>query len=173
MVDTIERALPVEVIVVSDDTYIEFFDSGIFIIYDTFEVPSVIEGNGNSSTNSSGKYTSTRKSQADAYNILGYIIVSVWAEGYFWYDGKSTPTPYMTDYDYAKYGFLNAWGVDNWSGSTSQNHSNNTARFSASGNFYWGITWSGNGWKIQNYHIVVGFGCNKNGTLNSLLKGFY
>ncbi|RDY29589.1 hypothetical protein [Lachnotalea glycerini] len=166
-----------EVVDIDEDTSIVFFASGDFLVYDTVntvDVPvmsNMCAANSINANKKASSNTSTVKSVASAYNVLGYVVLEVWAEGYFSYNGSSTPTPYMVDYDYAKYGVLNAWNVDNWKGSTSTNDSNKTAQFKASGTFGWGLTWQDNHWNMQTYTITVGYKCTKAGKTQSIKSG--
>lgn len=166
-----------ETINIDEDTSIVFFTSGDFLVYDTVDtvdMPVMLNTCATNyiyANNKASSYTSTKKSVASAYNALGYIILEVWAEGYFSYNGSSTPTPYMVDYDYEKYGVLNAWNVENWKGGTSTNASNKTAQFKASGTFGWGLSWKDNHWNMQTYTITVGYKCTKAGKTQSIKSG--
>lgn len=161
-----------EIVVVDENTYIEFYSSGSFIVHNSYTVSSTPADETTASLNSGSYCTATKRSQTDAYNMFGYIVISVWAEGYFEYDNVNAPTAHIYDCKYEKYGILNAWDVQDWEEGTPSNESNKTAKFYGSGNFYWGITYEGNGWKIQNKHITVGYSCNKSGVMTSILEGF-
>lgn len=175
-VTSMKNAVVEDVIYVDEETYVEFYDSGIFVVHRTYveneDVASDENERATYTSRSRLSYTNTLKSEADAYNAFGYIVVAVWAKGYFTYDGLSAPTAYLEECRYEKYGILNAWGVDDWTTDTTQNSSAKTASFYGAGNFYWGITYEGNGWKIQNYAITVGYICDKNGQTKNLVKGF-
>ncbi len=166
----IEEAVVDEIVFIDDETYVEFYTSGIFVVNSCYMVDA--ETDNQISTLATTSYTATRRSEADAYNVFGGIVVAVWAEGYFSYDGVNAPTPYLMECNYEKYGILNAWGVENWTSGTPRNLSNKTAKFYASGTFYWGLTVEGNGIKIQTYPVTVGFFCNKSGDMTSIKVDF-
>jgi len=145
-----------------DGSNITFTNEGFFYI-------SGIKEEANSRTivaqsttaKTSTSYTNTIKAYKDFYSNTGFRMFSIYAKGYYGYNGKTVKAYYMDSW-YTR-GTASPWQVTNWKEGGYNYATGTLSEIYGRGNFHWGFEYAGSGIILQDYYIEVKSKCDKNG----------
>lgn len=159
---------------VDNDTMIDFYSSGVFLISTAGIVDTSAIGAASTlpisnealspMATTSTVYTTTRYTAYAAYGVLGQLLWDTYLSGYFAYDTNKnvTPTPYL-DRAYYVRGPVSLWQVSNWSTGGTRLLNSLTAYCYARGNFHWGFEVEGVGIVVQDIALDLRLTCDKTG----------
>lgn len=114
---------------------------------------------------SSKAYTPTKSHSRSYYSWTNLKLLTIYAKGYFSYNGSSLPTAYPdAGGTYVKKGFLSMWQINEWSEGGYQDPKAGNTKVYGAGSFYLGFDLGGGSLHFQTIQGEAGLKCNKKGS---------